>query len=751
MAAMGLPCASGIAIVVRMRRWFFLSFVCSAWSTFAAAQEGVPAPQGLVPEQMWYAPTAEDWKKPVLIQWQRSWEDAVRLSQATKKPILVCVNMDGEIASEHYAGVRYRDAEIAKLFEPYVCVMASVYRHNPRDYDDQGNRIPCPRLGCITCGEHIALEPLVYEKFLDGKRISPRHIMVELDGSEVYDVFYTWDTDSVFQTLRNGIQNRKIQAPPIVKGDRSLKERIASPDSEDRSEVEKQFLAADAEQKKKMLELALEQAAQAPVELLRLAANSLDPDLARRAREGMLQSEDPLAIELIAETLRQPLPAAERQSLVDALARFGADSTHARTLATAHRGMTGSKSAIDGARWREVLAGQSYANAVATVDRSAQAAQRDLALAQRPEDPNARLDVAETSLLQALETAARGVRGGERFAEQQRTLLLEDAATQLAAASKAGATGWRVAAVRAVLAQQQGDLPKAYELAVATAPELPPDAPGRLAMELLTLFAHARQEAIRDAVRTKKQWPPEWNTDVHTTYSLLLQHPLGTDRHAADHYDWLEFFRAPDADVVIERALAKFPLSAALHERLRGRLLQKGGIEALDAHYAAALAEPDAPAAMRWFGGYASLVAAEMHRKNQRAEPAAAAYEQALARFTAYRDETGDATAAHYQALAHGGLARLALDRGDLEATFAALQQVFAQAPAAAAAEDGLGITAMQTAEMLRGRALDAENKDLLQRLERALQALPPEAFVLPEYERASRGQGNRPPNGRRR
>ena len=149
-------------------------------------QEGRPptgAANGMTREQMWYAPTAEDWAKPVLIQWQRSWEDAVAVSQQTGRPILVCVNMDGEIASEHYAGVRYRQPEIAELFEPYVCVIASVYRHNPRDYDEQGRRIPCPRLGGVTCGEHIRIEPIVFEKFLDGVRVSPRHIMVVLDGS----------------------------------------------------------------------------------------------------------------------------------------------------------------------------------------------------------------------------------------------------------------------------------------------------------------------------------------------------------------------------------------------------------------------------------------------------------------------------------------------------------------------------------------------------------------------------------------
>ena len=68
--------------------------ISSLFCAALAAQEGVPQPAGLVPEQMWYAPSAEDWQKPPLIRWQRTWDDAVRLSQQTKKPILVCVNMD---------------------------------------------------------------------------------------------------------------------------------------------------------------------------------------------------------------------------------------------------------------------------------------------------------------------------------------------------------------------------------------------------------------------------------------------------------------------------------------------------------------------------------------------------------------------------------------------------------------------------------------------------------------------------------
>ncbi|MCC7398704.1 MAG: hypothetical protein IT455_16675 [Planctomycetes bacterium] len=722
------------------------SLFLSVLAATAFAQEGVPQPPGLVPEQMWYAPTAADWKKPVLMRWQRTWDDAVRLSQATRRPILVCVNMDGEIASEHYAGVRYRDPELAKLFEPYVCVIASVYRHNERDYDEQGNRIPCPRLGGVTCGEHIDLEPIVYAKFLDGKRISPRHIMVELDGSEVYDVFYTWDVDSVYQAIKNGIQNRREQAVPIVKGDRSLQERIESPDSEDREQIERLFQGADLEQKRALLEAAVEAGAHAPVELLRLAAFGLDPELARRARAGMLEAIDPGTVELIADTLRAPMAAAERKALAQSLRRF-AGSTRAMSLATAHSGLAGGKATIDTKVWGEVLQSQDYAAAANRAFSAEAAARADAALQQKPDDPTARLDVAEASLLQAFDVQVGSGRGALRLYQQQRELLLSDAVGDVDAAAQKGAADWRIAAIRALVAQQRGQHEQAFQLAIAAAPALPTDAPGRLAVELLSLFAAARQNAIATAVKAKQPWPPEWMSDVHAAYSVLDAHPLGRDEHVANHYDFLDFFRAPDADQVLDRGLERFPASGALHQRLRQRALRRGGEAELAREYVARLAATGAPATVSWFAGFADLVIAEAHRRRSEAEPATAAYQRAMQRFVQYREATGQHDGDHYVAMAHGGLARLRLQADDLAGTLTELELVFRIAPTAAAATDGLGMTAMQTAEMLRGRALTAKDEAMLRRLDAALQQLPPEAFELPEYERNSRPQ-RRPRRG---
>jgi hypothetical protein len=267
--------------------------------------------------KMWPAPTAEDWKKPCLITWQRTWADAVAVAKETGKPILICINMDGEVASEHFAGIRYRQPEIAKLYEQYVTVIASVYRHNPRDYDDQGRRIPCPRFGGVTCGEHIAIEPIIYEKFCQGKRIAPRHIMVELDAngeptSETFDVYYRNDIATIFQALRDGISLRTGTPKVIVRGDRPIVERVASREATDRDAVESAYKEGDAATKKALMDAALAHPDAAPLDLLRLGVFGLDPDMSKEARSALTQVKEPQATDLVAEALRIPMDAPER-------------------------------------------------------------------------------------------------------------------------------------------------------------------------------------------------------------------------------------------------------------------------------------------------------------------------------------------------------------------------------------------------------------------------------------------------------
>src|SRR6185503_20837320 len=80
--------------------------------------------------------------------------------------------------------------------------VASVFRHNPRDHDEAGRRIPCPRLGECTCGEHMALEPALFERFLsDGERVAPRHALILPDGTKAWDVSLAFDLRDIDREL----------------------------------------------------------------------------------------------------------------------------------------------------------------------------------------------------------------------------------------------------------------------------------------------------------------------------------------------------------------------------------------------------------------------------------------------------------------------------------------------------------------------------------------------------------------------
>jgi len=699
----------------------------------SAAGQGPPGSR----EAMWPAPTAEDWSKPVQIEFQRSWEDAVAVSRETGKPILVCVNMDGEIASEHYAGIRYRDPEIAKLFEPYVCVVASVYRHNPRDYDERGRRILCPRFGSVTCGEHIWIEPILYEKYFDGERVAPRHVAIELDGSEVYDVYYAWDTQSVFDTIEHGLGDRPAP-PPVVRGDRPIVERVASRHVADREAVEGAYREGDEALRRALLEAAIETGEDAPLDLLRLAVRGFDPEMAALARRALAKTDDPDATGLLADALAVPMEEEQREALIGALERIGDEAPRARTLAVVHRGLSSRASAIDPSAWTSAVEdGAPPAGLDEEVVR-ARLEYQDQTLASR--DPGAKLELAESFLARAY----------EHFAEDpdHARLLFMDARRAAREAEALGADGWRLDKALAIAAYYLDETEEAHARAeAAVTGGLPKDAPGWDAMAVLAIFAQARQQAIQEAVAAKEDWPPQWFTDVHATYSVLAEHPFGTVEQVAAHHDFLAWLGAGgQAAAALERGLERFPSAWELHERLRRRLLWDHGVEALEARYEEMLAEEGASADLHDFAGWASLRAAEFRRRRGRGE-ADAAYDRAIAHFeedAALNPETrGQADEAIARAL--GAKARLAYERGDDARALELILASFERDPWAAATLDGLNISTVDTARMVLARLKHDGEDEAVARLEAALAALPPRMLELPEYEpRTGRGARGR-------
>ncbi len=715
---------------------------------FAAACD--PSVAQTARERMWPAATAAGWKKPVLIKFQRTWEDALAVSKETRRPILICINMDGEIASEHYAGIRYREPAKAKLYDPYVCVIASVYRHTPRDYDEHGHRVLCPRFGSVTCGEHIAIEPILYEKFFDGKRIAPRHIMVELDGKEAYDVYYAFDTDSVFKAIDEGMSKRNGPPPIIVRGDRTIVERVASRDLDDRKAVEKAYTKGDAALRRRLLEAALQNAVAAPDDLLRLAIFGFEPDLSRLARQALSSSTSAGSIDVINEALRVPMGVKERESLIAALGRLGKSSRRARTLAVVHKGLASKASGLDVGSWSSALAGSEYPAPADRARIESRLEAGDKASRKRPADPNAKLELAEASLALALDPETARTRiVGVRSAQSYARLMFEDARTAALEAERLGAKGWRVDSTLAIASKHLGDRTEADKRAEAAIKSMPARANGKKALTTLELFAAARQRAIVGAWRRKQDWAPNWVTDVHSTYAVIARHPLGTATHAANHYDFLVWLGAKGkAARCLNQGLTKFPESWVLHDRLRSMLLKDKGIAGLEETYEAMLKKPGASPTLSWFAGYTSIVAAEFHRRAGSDADAIAAYNRAVAHYEqAIKAKPGSKPSAdHYIALAIAGKARLAFERTDNELALDLLLASFARKASAAATLDGLSLSPVDTAKMVLA-ALRQEKRDgLAEELQAALGKLDPKMLELPAYE----GQGRRGRNARR-
>ncbi len=694
-------------------------------------------------EKMWYAPTAEDWKRPCLITFQRNWEDAQAVSKETRKAILVCVNMDGEIASEHYAGIRYRDPKIAALYQPYVCVIASVYRHTPRDYDDQGRRILCPRFGSVTCGEHIAIESTLYKRFFDGERVAPRHVGVELDGKEIYDVYYAFDTDSVFQAISDGIEGRPAPKP-VVRGDRTLIEKVGSRDIKDRTAVEEAYQNGDRSLRLSLLEAAIQNPAAAPVDLLRLALFGLDVEqMGQLGRTALAKANSKEAVKLINEALSFQMESKDRTALIGALERLGDVSPRARMMATVHKGLSNRSGVIDVEAWSRATG-----HSEESPELESRIHNQDKVF--ESNDAAQHLELAEAFLASANEQSDAD--------EEYVRCLFTDAQRTALKAEELGMYGWRLNAIVSLAADYFGDKKEAHARAEAAVNLMPPGEQSPNALGVLGLFADARRKAIADAVRGKKDWASwskafqgteEWLTDLHAAYSAIARHPLAVDAHVVTHYDFLTLISASgQAALVLEEGIARFPNSWPLHDRLRGRILRERGHEKLEEFYEEMLKKPDVPVHIEWYAGYAAIVAAEFNRRRGEVDEALAAYERAIAHYDRWIEPNADvrATADHYVALAIAGRARIALQREDYDTALAELLASFERNPDAAGTLDGLNISPADTARTLLARLTEQNRNDLIEKLQTALGKLDPELLKPPAYER---GGPRRPGRGR--
>lgn len=650
--------------------------------------------------------------KPPLVRWQRTLADAEAEAKASGRPLLLCVNMNFEPASERLAHDRYTSAEFAALTEGFVCAIASPDRHTPRDHDEHGRRVPCPRFGCVTCGEHIAIEPEMFAKYFKGNRVAPRHMGVTADGRELFDIFLTNDLARIDAALREHGKPGSGGTSPSA--------------STAREREEATYLAADSVQRGKLLEQAA-RSKHRPYDLIRLGLAESEPRLRQLARQALIATVTPAAQGLVLQTLDDEPERQARKELVPVLAKIADDKPETQLARKVHEAMLADPKVLPADAWLQALAKAAPEEPPAVED----------------DDLDARLDelgkkaAKDASVAVLLELAGANLEFARlrQAAGKDPQFLYEDARV---AADKALAKDGKNAqahALRAELAQLLGERDVAATHARQALPALLASgkaATTRAAAVLLGL-AEGAARAIYDAEANKTPWEGERLAEADAAYRVLAAHPAALPAHALAHADLLAFLGLRGcARRALENALQRFPAEANLHERFRKLITDAHGVEALTEAYAGLAKAMSDRASHAWFAGFADLLVAEHCKRQGDDAKAAAAYARSVDAFLAsQRDNPAYAeSVAWYAAMGRAGQARVALDRGDVTGAAKLIAEGIARHPAIAEREDGLGRTPLFTLKQVLEKLAETGASDARAALERELGAAAPEVWA---------------------
>jgi len=666
--------------------------------------------------------------KPPLVKWQRSLEDALELQKRTGKPLFICVNMDGEAASESCAWFRYRDPEFARLTEGFVPLIVSPDRHTPIDHDDSGRRIPDPRFGRVVESEHIDIEPTLYERYFKGTRVAPRHMGIAADGEVLFDIYLTNDLERIDQALAQHGRPPSEDGTAVERGQAEL---LDSPDASDRELLELRFADGNWRVRFQLASAALDsnRPTQHP-EILRLALRDPPGPVLRQALWTAVREPGLIPPELVGEVFRaSAADATLRGALTGAFGRLARLTQDPAAQSRAQRwfltfdGLGQDSQVVDLERWRAALAAVAgFAPPSLSAEEldplSEELVELEVSVAAAPDDPALRVRQAEGLMRLARILIASG---------QDASVALEEAHGAAQVAERAGdSSGW-AAGVQCWTSFFQNEMGAAAAHGARALPALAGEAGSALALDVLHAFGQARMRQIYAALPTGESFEPAWIADVRDTYEALLLHPGGTEQQALELLAFLDALdaRAEQDDFAL-RAVARYPLSDKLHNWLRAIVLRDEGAAGLELVYTSLEPPAEGAAMFTWYTALASLVAAERQVGNRDPESALAAYGRCVERMqSSLQAEPSYADSAlHYICLARAGEARLHVDAKRWDAAVAALREGLTGRPASATTADGLGNTPAQTAQLvlsgLSTAGLDDQAKALRETLEAA-------------------------------
>lgn len=611
------------------------------------------------------------------IAWQRTLADALAVQKATGLPLLVAVNMDGEVFNERFAGTTYKDPEFVALTRGYVCLVCSPDRHTERDHDAAGNRVECPRFPGVTCSEHISVEPLVFERFFHGTRNAPRHVGVSPEGKVLFDRFL----DQSMQTAIDAIRKHGAVARGKALPD-SVTELFARRDAAARTALEHRFRTADTGARKALLASAAH-ATNEPIDLLRMALRADDAAVFQAGAAALAATATKDHATDVEDALARCDDPRVSASLLERLEQVAAGDPAAAQRASMLRSAqkVAPLPAPWGGRWR--------ATAFDANDRASIEAELDrceVALGKQPDDAEQRLRLATAQAAFARVLIRDGGKGAD--------LWLEDCVRTARLVTGDGPR----AEAHAVLAHAhwlQGD-PANAEAAARLADPLPVDRVPDAMVAARFLDTRLLLAASRVFAATKEQPVADLPAVVERTLAileLLAARNAATEEGVLAGGGLIEFVGLRQrARAEYERALHAFPASERLHERWRNRVLFDLGADELRRQYDRFASGCSDGATAQWFAGYAALVAAERHTKDQRPDRARKAYDDSVERFekAAAANEAYLDTAHHFAVLALAGRAAVRSELGDGEGAVADLLRAASLREASLDDSDGL-------------------------------------------------------------
>ncbi len=580
------------------------------------------------------------------IAWQRTIKDALAVQKDTGLPLLVVVNMDGEVFNERFAGTTYHDAKFIESTRNYVCVIASPDRHTERDYDALGNRIECPRFKGCTCSEHINIEPELFRRFFDGKRNAPRHVGVSTEGKVLFDRFLDNRMSVAIQAIAKHEGNAKRKH---LQSTDDVGEMFRRRDAMARSLLERRYRDGNNQIRSQLLKQAAT-AKNNPVDLLRMGLRDPDEELVSLSAVALSKVGDSSALIDIEDALARITSSDVRQQLIKQLRVLGKTDATAARMASHFEAKAEKFAQPWRNSWQASKLGSGREGIEAELDRI------EAALSKKRSDNNLRLQLATAQAAFAFMLMQEGGAGIEMWLvdAERNAAKVEGDALQPEARALQAITAWyrgdgQAAAIPAIASMAGGENSRE------------PD--GWLADNFLdVLLQLTAQTAFGRAQEDSEASLRGEVARTQAVMELLAAHDAGQERGLLSGISLLEFagLRA-EAQAQLEQLVERFPGSVTVHDRWRTRLMTDLGAELMRHRYAKHVTTASDRATAQWYAGYAALIAAERHTLDGRVIEAENAYGDSIERFlasaagnTAYVN-----TAHHYAVLALAGRAEI--------------------------------------------------------------------------------------------